>query len=857
MPKHAPDPNSTQEQLPEGGRASSNDVTRPESGKPRDPGRPGTRELATMNLLVENLSDGVLLLDEDGIAIDSNASANRLFGEEIPLGIHVTELAARYDIRTIDDAPLPPNRLPSMRALTGESVRGAELSLTRTGGGIAHVSASASPVVVRGGRRGALVVLSDITERVRRDREAVAFRTLSQQLAASEQDVEAVYRTVVRRIGEITGATTVRLMLFDADSRTLRRMDVAGGRGRRPEVMPLTSQAIEALAARTRLPVVVPDLAQYRQRAGKRARTSGSAIAVPLVVRGELIGSLSYDLPEPHPFDDAEIAFLGMIASQSAMAIHNATMLQQRTRERAFLADIIDHLPAGLVVFEVVRPRGAAARAGQPDYRITMVNELAARYLAPALSRRTGGPRRAKEGVRIRRIARDEQSQRLVWWLDRALELGEIVTSDEVKFDGYGEDDQRESYWTGSIVPIRDGHEPVRELVLLASNVTEQVASRRRVEELVRIAGSRAAEIEATVSAISDPVTVCDASGRIRLANRAALETYGVDSLAALLRMEGLDERVHLRETSGEQVPPGRRPLERALAGETLQADFTVFHHGLGRDVHRRASAAPVLATGGEIIGAVMVETDITGLIEVDRLKDEFFSMAAHELRTPLTAIRGYTQILERRVDSPDPLTTKAIITLRDQEDRMERLINELLDVARIESGQLDFRYSELDLVELLERLVTDISHAHETHVVSLQAEPAAIVGTWDRDRLEQVFSNLLTNAVKYSPDGGSVRVSATWSGRSSDPVSVAVTDDGIGIAPEHVPRLFARYSRVGDPDHFRQSGLGLGLYITKQIVDSHGGSIAIQSQPGQGTTFTVSLPLSPRRRGRPASDQC
>lgn len=823
----------------------------PPPERPRDPGRPGTRELATMNLLAENLSDGVLLLDETGMAIDCNAAAIRLFGEDIPLGVHVTELASRYNIRTSEGGPLPVERLPSMRALVGESVLGAELALTRADGRTAFVSVTANPVIVRGGRRGALIILNNITDRVRRDREATAFRTLSQQLASSELDVTAVYRTVVTRIAEITGATIVRLMLFDPDSGLLRRMDVGRGRPRKPETIELDSQELEALAARTRLPVVVPDFALYRQDDSRRARTSGSAIAVPLIVRNELIGALSYDLPEPHPFDDAEIAFLGMIASQSAVAIYNATLFQQRSRERAFLADIIDHLPAGLVVFEVVNPPASLASRSVPDYRITMMNALAAQYLSPSLASRTGGTRRGVNGVSIRRISRDSQSRTLISWLDRAVAAGAIVTSEEVPFDGYAGERGSQHYWTGSVVPLRDSDGKVSELVLLASNVTEQVATRRRVEELVRIAGSRAAEIEATVSAMTDAVTVCDAIGRIRLANRAALDTYGVESLAELLRMDSIDERIHLRQTTGEPVLREDRPLVRALRGETLQADFTMFHHGMGRDVHRRASAAPVLDSSGDIIGAVTVETDITGLIEVDRLKDEFFSMAAHELRTPLTAIRGYTQMLEQRVDTTDPLTTKAIATLRNQGGRMERLINELLDVARIESGQLEFRYEEFDLVTLLERLVADAEHSTTTHTFTLQVSPARIVGRWDRDRLEQVFSNLLTNAVKYSPLGGRIDVVATWSGEAATPVTVDVSDQGIGIAPENLPRLFARYSRVSDGDHFRQSGLGLGLYITKQIVDSHGGAIEVHSAAGQGSTFTVTLPLKPRRRPR------
>jgi signal transduction histidine kinase len=361
--------------------------------------------------------------------------------------------------------------------------------------------------------------------------------------------------------------------------------------------------------------------------------------------------------------------------------------------------------------------------------------------------------------------------------------------------------------------------------------------------------------LEATVSAMTGAVTVADATGRLRLANSASLATFGVDSLAELLRTPAIEDRIHLRHTDGRAVLPVDRPLVRALGGETLQADYTLFHHVLGRDVHRRTSAAPVRDGAGDIIGAVAVETDITSLIEIDRLKDEFFSMAAHELRTPLTAIKGYVQILAKqlaRTEPESPMIEKSLTTLREQSDRMERLINELLDFARVESGQLAFHFSDFDLVSLIEETVTEAARATQRHWITLQTQHASIEGRWDRDRLAQVFANLLTNAIKYSPDGGPINVSVEWSGNPNDDIAVAIRDEGLGIPAQDMPRLFTRYSRVGDGSHFHRSGLGIGLYITKEIVDSHGGRISVTSEANKGSTFTVSLPLQPRRAIRP-----
>ena len=813
--------------------------------------RLGTSHLATMNLLLEHLSDGVILVEDDGRIADLNDVVEQIFGEPIPVGAHIVLLAQRYAIASTDGAPLPPDRLPLLSPLTGETVRDAEIGIVRPDGKRRYLSITASPVVVRGGLQGGLIIVSDITARVRREREAAAFRTLSQQLAGSELDLDAVYGTVVTRLAEITGARAVRLTRLEP---SMKRLRLAHGTGTplASNGIDLQSVEIEAVAARTRLPAVVPDFgaiegthAPGNDELGG-APASGSAIAVPLIVRSELIGTLSYELASPHVFDDGEIAFLDMIAAQSAMAINNATLFRQRTRERSLLANIIDRLPAGLIVFEVIPVSGRRA-----DYRVSMLNALAVDYLPAALLARVADRRGGIVGARLRRLSGDEDTARLLRWLDDALARGEVVLGEEVGFDRTGSDVSPTHYWNGAIVPLRDETGETSELVLLATNITEQVATRNRVEELVRVAGMRAAELEAMVSAMTDAVTVCDADGELRLANRAALETYGVDSLGELLTMEDARSRIVLRRTDGTAVEPENRPLTRALAGETWQEDYTLFHHGLGRDIFRRTSAAPVRDSDDEIIGAVAVETDITSLIEIDRLKDEFFSMAAHELRTPLTAIKGYVQILSRQLaNAPDPIVPKALATVRDQGNRMERLINELLDVARIESRQLDFRYRETDIIELIEQITGEVQRSTPRHTLQLHHGGNAIIGHWDRDRLAQVLDNLLSNAVKYSPDGGTIEVAIERAELTDgQEVTIRIADQGLGIPAEQIPRLFARFARVRDGRHFQQSGLGLGLYITKEIIDSHGGTIDVHSALGEGTTFVITLPLQPTPR--------
>ncbi|MDI3339838.1 MAG: GAF domain-containing protein [Sphaerobacter sp.] len=227
--------------------------------------------------------------------------------------------------------------------------------------------------------------------------------------------------------------------------------------------------------------------------------------------------------------------------------------------------------------------------------------------------------------------------------------------------------------------------------------------------------------------------------------------------------------------------------------------------------------------------------------------REEFLSVASHELKTPLTTVKGWVYLLVDALRQPE-LDREAIrefvSELQAQVDRFEGLIADLLDASRIQQGRIDLRPEPVVLNELARRVLARFEHAPERtprHTLALEA-PEQIVGIWDPDRLEQVLTNLVSNALKYSPDGGEVRLRL---GRSGDEAELTVSDQGIGIAPADQARLFQPFTRA---ERARQlaSGTGLGLYITQRIVREHGGTIALESTPGQGTTVTVRLPIAP-----------
>lgn len=235
-----------------------------------------------------------------------------------------------------------------------------------------------------------------------------------------------------------------------------------------------------------------------------------------------------------------------------------------------------------------------------------------------------------------------------------------------------------------------------------------------------------------------------------------------------------------------------------------------------------------------------------TSLSEDEARKDEFISNASHELKTPVTSLKGYTQYLIRmfeRQGIKEPLLH--LSKMDTQIDRLSRLITDLLDVSRMKEGIIPYALEEVDIALLVREVVEDLQHRNLNETQPLYR--ITIQGTvqkkvkGDKDRLEQVLSNLISNAIKYSPNANRVDISIT----SNDAEAIVhVRDHGIGIAQEHIDRIFERFYRVHGTDNKTFTGMGLGLHISHEIIQRHGGRMWVNSTPGQGSTFSFSLPL-------------
>lgn len=343
----------------------------------------------------------------------------------------------------------------------------------------------------------------------------------------------------------------------------------------------------------------------------------------------------------------------------------------------------------------------------------------------------------------------------------------------------------------------------------------------RRVESLAR----DRARMEAILASMIEGVLVVDEQGRLQLVNDAARRILKLEqgalnhSYVEAIRHPGIVEH-----------------LGRALAG----GETSVLELSVTRDTTRTlvAQVAPVVAAGR---GAVLVMHDITELRKADMIRRDFVANVSHELRTPLTAIKGYAEAL---IDDSDDAEARErfLEIIHRQAERMERLVKDLLRLARLEAGQEVVDIAPCDINALLRGLVSDFeaqATAKQQTLAVTVAPEAAMLNT-DAAKLHDIVRNLVENAVNYTPDGGAIDIHASVNGGR---FQLSVADTGHGIAPDELGRVFERFYRV-DKSRARPGGTGLGLSIVKHLVQVLEGEVFVENQPSGGALFTVNLPF-------------
>lgn len=317
------------------------------------------------------------------------------------------------------------------------------------------------------------------------------------------------------------------------------------------------------------------------------------------------------------------------------------------------------------------------------------------------------------------------------------------------------------------------------------------------------------------------------------------------------LRLDDLDGIEILRET--QKLWPDTVSI--MLTGyASLESAVTALRSGAYDYLIKPSDVDELRATVGRALERRRLRQRLVELEQLDKLKTQFLSMASHELRTPLTAVSGFMQIARRRMgrlgtanDVPDTWrqeAQKADETLEmanRQAKKLARLIDELLDVSRLQQGRVEMRLAEIDLGEVVLEVGERMKLLSKGHEIETKVEGAAPIVA-DRDRIEQVFENLIGNAIKYSPESGRIEM---WLHQSGANAIVSVRDQGIGIAPAEVEKIFGLFYRSPDPRADHVGGLGLGLYISREIVSRHHGRLWAERNPDGGSTFHVTLPLA------------
>jgi signal transduction histidine kinase len=371
-----------------------------------------------------------------------------------------------------------------------------------------------------------------------------------------------------------------------------------------------------------------------------------------------------------------------------------------------------------------------------------------------------------------------------------------------------------------------------------------EIAERRRVEEALAHALAR---LQATLEATADGILVTDHTGKITHVNRTFVELWRIPD--AILASQDASQ---LQAYLGEQVEtPDGMPAPTQVLPAATDPDRPVILDGTDGRVFE--CVAQPQRVGDTRVGTVWSVREITQRRAAERLKDAFVSTVSHELRTPLTSIRGFAELLLERPFAPEKQREFVAIIHRETL-RLTQLINDFLDLQRIESGRQVFQMAHMDLGLVLRETLA-LFRVDDTHPLHLEVpEPLPPVEA-DADRIRQVLTNLLSNAVKFSPHGGEVTVGAHHEG---DHVRLWVADRGVGIPAEAIPHLFSKFFRVDHQETRSVGGTGLGLALVKEIVEAHHGRVWVESVYGQGSTFVFTLPvaapLSPPVASPPAS---
>ncbi len=464
-------------------------------------------------------------------------------------------------------------------------------------------------------------------------------------------------------------------------------------------------------------------------------------------------------------------------------------------------------------------PVGFSLLTGE-NHIVELVNETALRIT---------GKTKESMGHPVAEILPEIQSKGYVQFLDRVKQDGESIYLKESKVLLTRNGVEEKIYLNIYFQPYYEEDRIIGILTIL-TDVTEQVSSRKKIEELKD-------RFETMANNIPNLAWIANADGWIFWYNSRWFEYTGT----TLKEMEGWGwQSVH----DPKKLPGVLEQWQQSIQeGQPFEMVFPI----KGADKIFRpflTKIVPVKDSDGKIIRWLGTNTDITRQKEIERMKDDFMSMASHELKTPLTTIKAYTQIAESILEENGDKKTLAMMKrMSTQVNKLNTLIEDLLDVTKMQKGKLPYKDEFFDFNELISEVIDDMQKTSHTHTIkSTLGETSKIFG--DRNKIGQVIDNLISNAIKYSPKADSIIVS---SGVQNNGVLLSVQDFGIGILAKDRKKIFIQFYRVNDNNQITFPGMGIGLYICSEIINRHEGKIWIESKMGEGSVFNVWLPFDYR----------
>ncbi|MHB0938502.1 MAG: PAS domain-containing sensor histidine kinase [Armatimonadota bacterium] len=745
--------------------------------------------------VVETVADGITVLDADGRFTYANRNAEHI------LGLSREEMVTRrYDdaawqLLTLEGEAIPLEAYPFPRmAKAGKPVIGMVAVLVRPDCRQVILAINMVPLRdERGEVEGAVSTFLDISERIEFE------RALERQRLESE--------TLARELESILDNISTAVAITDREQRVLRANPALAHMARRTERQILGRTTTEVFG--------VPVGDHLRERAWRRGRSiteRGVSIAFPHAPER---GMTYWDITAV-PIVTADGRIERMLTAFTEVTEH-VLARQIIDSERARLRAVLATLPVGVLIVNA-------------EGRVVETNEAAERIYGGSVSLptplqeyRDGRAWWANSG---RPVAPGE------WASERVLAGGEPVINDELILERA---DGARATILDSAVPLRDGDDSVTGAVVVIQDITERKGAEEERERLL-------AELEATFTSIVDGLVVYDTETAIVRMNPAAGRMLGFTGDEWREPIEQRWQRLHLTGADGQPFPSQALPARRALAGETVQGVILVVHNPWGETLWLSTSSAPIRGAEGQILGAVAAYTDITPLHELQMEREIYIHTISHDLRAPLSIVKGHGDLLRETLDAEGITGDKLdhVNAILRGAQRMNVMIQDLVDAARLEGGKLQLNCQPVNLGDYLRELLQRTAAAMETERIHLEIRADLPPVTADSDRLERIISNLLSNALKYSAPRRPVWVRAR---QEDGMVVVSVADQGAGIDPEDLPHIFERFYRT--KGERKTESVGLGLYITRMLVEAHGGHIWAESEIGKGSTFSFTLPVA------------